>query len=61
MNLVRCLATEREADFDAEDPLPFLLRNHFQLPGLLWGTMVQGTPWKKLDFCIGKVVELNGD
>jgi len=55
------LLTEREADFDPEDPLPFLMRNHFQLPGLLWGTMVQGTPWKKLDFCIGKVVELNGD
>lgn len=53
--------SEREADFDAEDPMPFLLRNHFQLPGLLLGTMIQGTPWKKLDFCIGKVVELNGD
>lgn len=55
------LLTEREADLDPEDPLPFLMRNHFQLPGLLLGTMMRGTPWKKLDFCIGKVVELSGD
>lgn len=59
--LVRRLLTEKEADFDAEDPVPFLMRNHFQLPGLLLGTMIRGTPWKKIDFCIGKVVELNGD
>ena len=52
---------EREASFDPEDPVPFLVLNHLQLPWLLLGTMLRGTPWKKLDFAIGKVVELNGD
>lgn len=61
LDLVVRIFTEREADFDSEDPVPFLMRNHFQLPGLLLGTAWRGTPWKKLDFCIGKVVELNGD
>ena len=55
------IATEQEGDFDWEDPGPFFLRNHVQLPGLLLGTFLAGTPWKKLDFAIGKVVELNGD
>ena len=52
---------EREANFDPEDPLPFFVLNHLQLPRLLLDTMLRGTPWKKLDFAIGKVVELNGD
>lgn len=51
----------RDSDFDVDDPLPFLLRNHVQLPYLLLDTLVRETPWLKLDFCIGKVVELNGD
>ena len=55
------LAGEREAVFDPADPLPFLALNHLQLPWLLLGTMARGTPWKKPDFAIGKVVELGGD
>ena len=51
----------RDSDFDVDDPLPFLMRNHVQLPYLLLETLVRDTPWLKLDFCIGKVVELNGD
>jgi len=57
----RVLVTEYEADFDVLDPLPFLLRNHFQLPILLAGTLASGNGWKKCDFCIGKVVEDGGD
>ena len=59
--LLERLIGEREAVFDAADPLPFLALNHLQLPWLLLGTMARGTPWKKLDFAIGKVVELGGD
>ena len=51
----------RDSDFDVDDPLPFLMRNHCQLPYLLLDTLKKDTPWLKLDFCIGKVVELNGD
>ena len=60
-SLIKRLAGEREAVFDAADPLPFLALNHLQLPWLLLGTLARGTPWKKLDFAIGKVVELGGD
>ena len=59
--LIKRLIGEREAVFDPADPLPFLALNHLQLPWLLLGTMARGTPWKKLDFAIGKVVELGGD
>lgn len=50
-----------EADFDPEDPWPFIMRNHFQIPILLLGSVWTGTPWKKCDFNIGKVVEIGGD
>ena len=50
-----------EADLDPEDPWPFIMRNHFQIPILLLGTVWTGTPWKKCDFNIGKVVEIGGD
>ena len=59
--LIKRVCSEREASFDPEDPLPFLVLNHLQLPWLLLDTLMRGTPWKKLDFAIGKVVELNGD
>eukprot|EP00585_Thalassiosira_rotula_P007485 CAMPEP_0196143064 /NCGR_PEP_ID=MMETSP0910-20130528/12595_1 /TAXON_ID=49265 /ORGANISM="Thalassiosira rotula, Strain GSO102" /LENGTH=725 /DNA_ID=CAMNT_0041404457 /DNA_START=72 /DNA_END=2249 /DNA_ORIENTATION=+ len=51
----------RDSDFDAEDPLPFLGRNLMQPLVLLWGVLLSGNEWTKYDFCIGKVVEKNGD
>ena len=51
----------RDADFDACDPLPFLGRNLLQPLVLLWGVLWRGNEWKKYDYCIGKVVEKNGD
>ena len=61
LNFIFLLLTGRDADIDIDDPLPFFMRNHFQLPYLLMHTFRHATPWLKLDFCIGKVVELNGD
>jgi len=58
---VSLLFNGRDSDFDVDDPVPFLMRNHCQLPYLLLDTLRKETPWLKLDFCIGKVVELNGD
>merc|ERR1711988_31163 len=55
------LVSERDADLDLDDPLPFFMRNHYQLPMLLARTMRSGNYWKKLDFCIGKVVQMGGD
>lgn len=51
----------RDADFDASDPLPFLGRNLMQPLVLIWGVLWRGNEWKKYDYCIGKVVEKNGD
>jgi len=34
--------------------------NFFQVPMLLVDTLIAGRPWKKIDFQIGKVVELGG-
>jgi hypothetical protein len=58
---LRTLLTEQEVDLDPRDPLPFLLRNHLQLPMLLLDTLAENNEWKKLDFNIGKVVEKGGD
>ena len=52
---------DSEADFDPEDPMPFIMRNHFQIPALLLGVAYRGAPWKKFDINIGKVVEVGGD
>jgi hypothetical protein len=46
--------------FDAEDMLPFFMINFFQMPCLLIDTAISNRPWKKIDFQIGKVVELGG-
>lgn len=51
----------RDADFDPNDPLPFLGRNLLQPLVLMWGVLCRGNEWKKYDYCIGKVVEKNGD
>ena len=50
---VSLLFSGRDSDFDVDDPLPFLMRNHCQLPYLLLDTLRKETPWLKLDFwCI---------
>ena len=51
----------READFDVDDPLPFLMKNHFQLPCQLFDNLRKGTPWLKVDFYTGKIVEEHGE
>jgi len=50
-----------EADLDPESPWSFIMRNHFQIPILLFGIAWRGGQWKKCDFNIGKVVEVGGD
>ena len=50
-----------DATFDPADPLPFLGLHYMQVPVLLLRNIWSGRPWKKIDLCIGKVVELGGD
>jgi len=51
----------KEGDFWHRDPVPFFAKNHIQVPSRLMATIRSGVEWKKIDFCIGKVVEVNGD
>ena len=51
----------KDAIFDRDDPLPFLLVHHLQIPALLLGNLVRNKPWIRIDFNIGKLVEPAGD
>jgi predicted ATP-grasp superfamily ATP-dependent carboligase len=51
----------KDAIFDWEDPLPFLMVHHVQIPALLLDNLRRGRPWLKIDFNIGKLVEPGGD
>jgi predicted ATP-grasp superfamily ATP-dependent carboligase len=51
----------KDAIFDWNDPLPFLLLHHLQVPWLLLQSLVHGKDWIRIDFNIGKLVEAGGD
>jgi predicted ATP-grasp superfamily ATP-dependent carboligase len=57
----RTVRRGKEAIFDWEDPLPFLLVHHLQIPRLLLGNLLRGRDWIRVDFNIGKLVEPAGD
>ena len=59
--VARTLAEGTDAVFAWEDPLPFLLLHHLQLPALLVGNLLRGGTWTKIDVNIGKLVEPGGD
>eukprot|EP00439_Symbiodinium_sp_Y106_P086394 s314_g32.t4 len=46
-----------DALLHGDDPLPFLTMYLVQIPSLLLLELVAGTPWLKIDFCIGKIVK----
>jgi hypothetical protein len=51
----------KDAIFDWDDPLPFLLVHHLQIPWLLTGNLLRRKEWIRVDFNIGKLVEPAGD
>ena len=57
----KTVTTGVDATFDPSDPLPFFGLHYMQIPVLLLRNIWTGRPWKKIDLCIGKVVELGGD
>jgi hypothetical protein len=59
--ILRRIARGKEAIFDWDDPLPFLLVHHLQIPHLLLGNLCRRRPWHRIDFNIGKLVEPGGD
>ncbi|MEH2119412.1 ATP-grasp domain-containing protein [Nostoc sp.] len=56
-NLVR----GTDAVYRMDDPLPFLTLHHWQITLLLLKNLQQLKGWVKIDFNIGKLVELGGD
>lgn len=55
------IARGRDAVLDRDDPLPFLMLHHAQVPSLLLGALVHGAAWVKVDLNIGKLVQEGGD
>lgn len=51
----------KDAIFDYNDPIPFLTVHHWQIPLLLLANLWKGNPWVRIDFNIGKLVEIGGD
>ncbi len=58
---LQIIAQGKDAIFDWDDPLPFLLVHHWQIPLLLWGNLLHPKEWIRIDFNIGKLVEVGGD
>jgi predicted ATP-grasp superfamily ATP-dependent carboligase len=58
---VQIIANGKDAIFDWSDPLPFLMVHHAQIPWLLLLNLRQLKGWIRIDFNIGKLVELAGD
>lgn len=51
----------KDAIFAPNDPLPFLMVYHWQIPLLLLDNLRRRAHWVRIDFNIGKLVELGGD
>ncbi|MCD2196915.1 ATP-grasp enzyme [Actinomycetospora endophytica] len=58
---LRVVLRGTDAIFDLDDPLPFLLVHHLQIPALLWSSLLAGRDWVRIDVNIGKLVEPAGD
>jgi len=58
---LRIIARGKDAIFDWNDPLPFLMVHHLQIPSLLVQNLVHLKDWIRIDFNIGKLVEAAGD
>lgn len=50
-----------DAVFTVSDPLPFLGVNHWQIPLLILNSMRRLKGWERIDFNIGKLVQVGGD
>ena len=51
----------KEAIFSVNDPLPFLIVHNWQIPLLLLDNLLKLKGWVRIDFNIGKLVEIGGE
>lgn len=61
MHRLETIAEGKDAIFDWRDPLPFLMVHHWQIPLLLLRDLRAQSGWIRIDFNIGKLVQLGGD
>ena len=61
LKLLHTVIHKKDAYFDYTDPLPFLANLYVHLPMLLIRNLIKGNKWAKIDPCIGKLTEENGD
>merc|ERR1740138_1911289 len=59
--LSEALFEKKDAYYDPRDLLPFLALHYVHIPTLLCRNIWRGNQWKKIDMCIGKLTEVNGD
>ena len=55
------IANKKDAYWDPDDVLPFLALYYYHIPTLLVRNIQRGNTWAKIDLCIGKLTEVNGD
>ncbi|MDE5095302.1 MAG: ATP-grasp enzyme, partial [Trichodesmium sp. St11_bin5] len=58
---IRRINQGKDAIFQVNDPLPFLMVHHWQIFLLLLNNLRKFKGWVRIDFNIGKLVELGGD
>lgn len=58
---LRVIMNGKDAVFDWRDPLPFLMLHHWHVPILLLRDLRERRGWFRIDFNIGKLVQLGGD
>ena len=58
---LQIIAQGKDAIFEWDDPLPFLMVHHWQIPLLLWGDLQKSNEWIRIDFNIGELVEIGGE
>src|SRR4028119_1141330 len=58
---LKIIAQGKDAIFEWDDPLPFLMVHHWHIPLLLWGNLQKPKDWIRIDVNIGKIVEIGGD
>ncbi len=60
-NWIKNMWRGTDAIYKFDDPLPFLMVHHWQIPLLLMKNLLQLKAWTRIDFNIGKLVEFGGD
>lgn len=59
--LYQTLFHKKDAYFEPRELLPFLALHFVHVPTLLVRNIRRGNRWAKIDMCIGKLTEENGD